>query len=173
MNRKKLLKIIIPVCIIIVIAGIGVMKNYDKIFGKQAERNEDVFSLEASVIDLEKLKLFDLPIIIDFGENCCVSCKQMIPILETLNAEMRDKAIIKYVDASENDEAAQNFSIKLLPAQIFINADGTAYVPDEDIGITVTIHDDLEVGEHAYAIHHGTLTEEELRLILADMGVKE
>lgn len=34
-------------------------------------------------IDLEELKSFGIPIIIDFGADSCIPCKEMEPVLET------------------------------------------------------------------------------------------
>lgn len=173
MDKKKLLKVIIPVCIIIVIAGIWVIKNYDKSSGKQTAKNEEDFYLEATAIDLENLTSYGLPIIIDFGADSCIPCKEMAPVLKTMNAEMRGKAIIKFVDVWKNGDAARNFPVQVIPTQVFINADGTPYIPGEDIGIEFTMYSYKETEEHAYTVHQGGLTEEQMRLILADMGVTE
>lgn len=129
--------------------------------------------MEVTNIDLDNLTSYGLPIIIDFGADSCIPCKEMAPVLETINAEMRDKAIIKFVDVWKNGDAAQDFPVQVIPTQVFINADGTPYVPDEDIGIEFTLYSHKEKKKHIYTVHQGGLTEVQMRLILDDMGVIE
>ncbi len=171
MDKKKLLKIIVPVCIILAVAGIWMLKNVGK-ESAAPENNED-FALEATAVDLEALTAYDLPIIIDFGSDSCIPCRQMAPVLETINEEMQGKAIIKFIDVWKYTDAADGFPIQVIPTQLFINADGTPYVPGGDIEIEFTMYSYKDSGEHAFTIHQGGLTEDQMRMILADMGVTE
>lgn len=186
MDKKKLVKIIIPVCIVLVIASIWVIKNYEKSTGLQTTplenkgsanlvtlNNKGDFVLEATAIDLENLKSHGLPIIIDFGADSCIPCKEMAPVLKTMNAQMQGKAIIKFVDVWKNGDAARDFPVQVIPTQVFINDDGTPYVPSNDIGIDFTMYSFKETEEHAFTVHQGGLTEDQMRLILTDMGVTE
>ena len=175
MKEKKLVKIIIPVCIVLVVIGIWIFKNIDKgpSEGLITPKNDGDFLLEATSIDLEALTSYDLPIIIDFGADSCIPCKKMAPVLKTLNAEMQGKAIIKFVDVWKNGAAANDFPIQVIPTQVFINADGTPYVPSDNIKFQFTFYNYKETGAHAFTVHQGGLTEEQMRAILADMGVTE
>ncbi len=172
MDKKKLIKIIVPIFIVIVIAGIWVFKNISS--GPAdlvSPNNDDNFALEAEFIDLDALTAYGLPIIIDFGSDSCIPCQQMAPVLETMNEEMQGKAIIKFVDVWEYAEAADGFPIQVIPTQIFINSDGTPYVPGDDIEVEFTMYSYKETGEHAFTVHQGGLTEDQMRAILADMEV--
>jgi thioredoxin 1 len=174
MEKKKLLKIIIPVCLVLVVVGIWIIKNVDN--GSEnlvTPDNEEDFVLEATSIDLEALTSYDLPIIIDFGADSCVPCKEMAPVLKTMNTEMQGKAIIKFVDVWKNSSAANDFPIQVIPTQVLINADGTPYVPSDDIEIEFTMYSAKDTNEHVFTVHQGGLTEDEMRAILADMGVTE
>ena len=185
-GKKQLLKIIIPVCLVLIVAGIWIIKNVDK--GSDflasppenkgsenlvAPNNEEDFVLEATSIDLDALKEYNLPIIIDFGADSCNPCKEMAPVLKTLNAEMQGKAIIKFVDVWKNGDAANDFPIQVIPTQVLFNADGMPYVPSDDIGIKFDLYSFKDTGEHAFTVHQGGLTEDQMRAILADMGVAE
>jgi thioredoxin 1 len=97
----------------------------------------------------------------------------MAPVLETMNAEMQGKAIIKFVDVWKHAEAADGFPIQVIPTQVLINTDGTPYVPSDDIEVEFTMYSYKETGEHAFTVHQGGLTEEQMRAILEDMGVAE
>ena len=169
MDKKKLVKIIVPVCIVLIIAGIWIFKNTNS-DAPPITDNKD-FTLEATNIDLEVLTSYELPIIIDFGADSCIPCKEMAPVLKTLNAEMQGAAIIKFVDVWKNEDVANDFPIQVIPTQIFINADGTPYVPSDDIKIEFTMYSTKDTNEHVFTVHQGGLTEEQMRNILTDMGV--
>lgn len=184
MNKKILIRIIIPVCIVLAVAGIWLVKNIDNGSdggvippegksgtGLVSPNNDTDFVLETDSVDLDVLKTYNLPLIIDFGSDSCIPCKEMAPILKTMNVEMQGKAIIKFVDVWKHAEAADGFPIQVIPTQVIINADGTPYVPSDDIGIEFTMYSYKETDEHAFTVHQGGLTEEQMRLILADMEV--
>ena len=174
MDKKKLSKIIIPVFIVIVIAGIWIFKNIDTGAADLVSPNNDEdFGLETDSVDLDLLTTYGIPIIIDFGSDSCIPCKEMAPVLETMNAEMQGKAIIKFVDVWKHAQAADGFPIQVIPTQVLINADGTPYVPGDGIAIDFTMYSTKDTNEHVFTVHQGGLTEDQMRAILADMGVTE
>lgn len=64
------------------------------------------------------------PTLIDFGLRTCAVCKKMAPYLESLSNEYRNRANILFVDVRSNQATAQRFRVQMLPAQIFLNAQG-------------------------------------------------
>lgn len=99
----------------------------------------------------------------------------MAPVLKTLNAEMQGKAFIKFVDVWQYYEAAANVPVQVIPTQIFVNADGTPFIPSEKLAsqIEFMMYSDKETGSHIFTTHQGGLSEDQMRLILAEMGVEE
>lgn len=182
MNKQKLLiKIIVPVLIAVTLTVIWILKTHptptvidEGTTGEivSSESKAD-FLLEATSIDLNTLSDYKLPIIIDFGADSCIPCKEMAPVLKTLNAEMQGKAIIKFVDVWKNGAAAKDFPIQVIPTQVFINADGTPYLPSEELDIEFTMYSTKDTNEHVFTVHQGGLTEDQMRTILADMGITE
>jgi thioredoxin 1 len=154
---------------VLIIAGIWIFKNANS-DAPPITDNKD-FTLEATNIDLEVLTSYELPIIIDFGADSYIPCKEMAPVLKTLNVEMQGAAIIKFVDVWKNEDVANDFPIQVIPTQIFINADGTPYVPSDDIKIEFTMYSTKDTNEHVFTVHQGGLTEDQMRRILTDMGV--
>jgi thioredoxin 1 len=185
MNNKKLVRIVVPILIVLIVAGIWLVKNVGTISkdpvasqvdlsGGELVADDPNFELEAEAIDLETLKAYGLPIIIDFGSDSCIPCQQMAPVLQSMNAAMRGKAIIKFVDVWKHTTAANDYPVQVIPTQVIINADGTPYVPSDsmsDSGIEFTQYSSKETGEHVFTTHQGGLTEEEMQIILVDMGV--
>jgi len=187
MEKKKLIRIVAPILIVLVVAGIWLVKNVVTVekdlstpqsgsSGGEQVADEPNFELEAEAIDLDALKTYGLPIIIDFGSDSCIPCQQMAPVLKTMNAAMRGKAIVKFVDVWKYTTATNEFPVQVIPTQVIINADGSPYVPSDsmsDSGIEFTMYSSKDTGEHVFTTHQGGLTEEDMRKILTDMGVPE
>jgi thioredoxin 1 len=64
------------------------------------------------------------PAVIDLGARYCAQCKKMAPILESLAGELRGRASVMFIDAHENEAAAEKFRVVMIPTQIFFNAQG-------------------------------------------------
>ncbi len=165
---QKVLKILIPIAMLCVVFGIWWTQSAPV----EAVEEELATPLHVSSVDIATLTADDMPIIIDFGADECVPCKAMAPVLETLNAEMQGKAVIQFVDVWKNPEAAAGFPLQVIPTQVLINADGSPYVPSELVAqqLEFSAYSDRETQEHVFTTHQGGLTEEQMRLILEDMG---
>jgi len=190
-NKKSLiLKILILAAILFAIATIWFVKNGNttKIATEpNAESTQTVengegattedqnvdFALEAEAIDLATLLAYKLPIIIDFGSDSCIPCQEMAPVLQSANEDYQGKAIIKFVDVWKYTDAANNFPVQVIPTQVFINADGTPYLPSDGIGIEFGFYSTKDTQEHVFTVHQGGLTAEQMSKILADMGAGE
>ena len=188
MNQRRTIQILVPVLILAGVVAIWVVKNKpaanplpapqatsETVESTASPTANPDFALEASALDVESLTAYGLPIVIDFGSDSCIPCKEMAPVLQSVNAGMQGKAIVKFVDVWENPGASDGFPLQVIPTQVFIGADGKPYQPSEAIGsqmqLTQYVH--KETGELAFTVHQGGLTEEQLRLILADMGAAQ
>ncbi len=161
---KKTTKIVVPVLMVVVVLGIWLVQRNAAVTPTDGD-----FDLHVSSIDLAHIQSLGLPVIIDFGADECIPCKEMAPVLVSLNEETRGEAIIKFLDVWKYPEAAQGLPLTVIPTQLFFEADGSPYVPSDDLGIEVIMYADSETGEHIYTTHQGGLTEEQMKRILADM----
>jgi thioredoxin 1 len=64
------------------------------------------------------------PTVIDLGARTCIQCKKMAPILESLAAGYKGKAGVLFIDVSADRAAADRFKVRMIPTQIFFNAQG-------------------------------------------------
>ena len=79
------IKILVPVLIVAVIAVIFIVKNTPE--EQTLDVPDELFGLNATTeIDFSALSEYGLPIIVDYGADSCIPCKQMAPVLNTLNA---------------------------------------------------------------------------------------
>lgn len=178
--NKKVISVMVIITVILIIAGIWLVKNNqkenEKIMNNTLSSTQTVnsdFKLNiTSKFSLDKLKEYNLPIIIDFGSDSCIPCKQMAPALKQLNSELQEKAIIRFVDVWKHPNLANGYPIELIPTQIFINSDGTPYAPEnaEELGLEFIID---ENGNHIFTTHVGALTAEQMKSMLKEMGLNE
>ena len=185
-DKKRIAKVAVPFVIVLLVAGVWFIKNRatvenvmvdtqaDAAANVLAMANDPNFTLHTEKIDLEVLSAYKLPMILDFGSVDCIPCKEMAPVLETMNSEMQGKAIIRFVDVWKYTNGADGFPVQVIPTQVLVNAGGEPYVPGvamDSSGIRFTMYSTKDTNEHAFTVHQGGLTEEQMRLILKDMGV--
>lgn len=70
---------------------------------------------------------------VDIGAKECIPCKMMIPIMEELEKEYKDRAAIVFIDVWENRGAGQKYGIRIIPTQIFYDAKGKEMLRHEGV----------------------------------------
>jgi thiol-disulfide isomerase/thioredoxin len=70
------------------------------------------------------IKGLHMPVLVDFGSNLCVPCKMMIPVIEELKIKYSSDLTTIFIDINEDPEKVKEFSIKIIPTQIFFDANG-------------------------------------------------
>ena len=175
---KKLFQILIPIIIVAIIAAIWLIKNTeqkpatDNIVDNTAEAAD--FALDVTEeLDLEQLKSYGVPIIIDFGADSCIPCKEMAPVLKELNEELQGKAIIKFVDVWKYQSFAEGYPISVIPTQVLFDSKGNPYTPKDANAVILNMYSSKDTNEHIYTTHEGGITKEELLDILKEMGLEE
>lgn len=69
----------------------------------------------------------DIPRIVDLGMGKCIPCKMMAPILDELTEEYRGRAIIEVIDIGDKPEAVKEYGMRIMPTQIFFDAEGNEF----------------------------------------------
>lgn len=171
-KRQNLVRIIASVLIVLVVAGIWFIKNSSEKESIDGADNPD-FELEATTLDLDQLKSYGLPIVIDFGSDNCIPCKEMAPVLKELNSELRGKVIVKFVDVWKYPNLAEGFPISVIPTQLFFDSEGEPYVPSDPQGMGMKLYQKNDTKEHIYTAHEGGMTKEQFMNVLSEMGMEE
>ncbi len=173
---KKTARILVPIVIVVAVGVMWLLTNLQESPAEVEPALSDTgVPLNITTVDLQTTLSHGLPIIIDFGADSCIPCKEMAPVLVSLNEEMQGKAVIQFADVWKHPEAAEGFPVQVIPTQVMINADGTPYVPSDEIVNSIpgfTMYADQTTEEHVFTVHQGGLTEEQMRAVLADMGVE-
>ena len=80
-----------------------------------------------------------LPRLIDFGAESCATCKMMAAVLEELAGEYDNRLTIQMINTLEDKESAEEYSIRMIPTQVFLDAEGNelfrheGFISKEDI----------------------------------------
>jgi len=64
------------------------------------------------------------PILVDFGANACMPCRQLRPILKEIKKEYTGKASILVIDVYKYQDLAREYRVQLIPTLIFFNNEG-------------------------------------------------
>ncbi len=67
-----------------------------------------------------------LPKLMDLGAHKCVACKKMTPVLDELAQEYQGVFAVEFVDVwqKENRDTAVKYKVRMIPTQIFFDAEG-------------------------------------------------
>ncbi|MFN3400284.1 MAG: thioredoxin family protein [Ferrovibrio sp.] len=76
------------------------------------------------VAQIAKATASGLPTIAEFGAKSCVSCREMEGILASVAQKTAGRANVLVIDISKDYEAARVFQIRLMPTQVFFDAQG-------------------------------------------------
>jgi thioredoxin 1 len=81
----------------------------------------------------------DLPRLLELGSKVCIPCKMMAPILKELEQEHAGKLWVDFIDIREDAEAGRKYGVRVIPTQIFFDANGEelwrheGFLPKADI----------------------------------------
>ncbi len=74
--------------------------------------------------DFKKALTSGKPVLVDFGANSCLPCRQMRPVLKEVGAEFSEKARVLVIDAYKNQNLAQEYKVFMLPTLVFFDSKG-------------------------------------------------
>ncbi|MBC8198796.1 MAG: thioredoxin family protein [Desulfobacterales bacterium] len=113
MKRKSS---IIMAILIVVLAGASFFYLLQKSTAKPPDSNTEEDFLNA----LKSGK----PVLVDFGSNSCIPCRQMRPILHEVKKEYSGKAEVLVVDVYKHKNLAVEHKIRMIPTLIFFDSNG-------------------------------------------------
>ena len=65
-----------------------------------------------------------LPRLLELGADTCIPCKQMAPIIEELKTAYAGQLRVDFIDVKKNEGASEAYDVRLIPLQIFFDAEG-------------------------------------------------
>ncbi len=107
---------------ILIVAGIALVLVKGS-FDQAGRRSNPKTTIEDSKVALKGQPAKKLPMLIDLGKGTCIPCIKMKPILDELKVEYEGKAIVKIIDLRYEPREARKYKIRLIPTQIFFDAE--------------------------------------------------
>jgi thioredoxin 1 len=125
------MKKIIPI-VLLIIAVVAVMQLKSR---KNAESNVECadgmcvlpFPAEKMMpkgVELEAAAQKPLPRLLDLGAGKCASCKAMTVVLDEMKGSFAGQLIVEFIDVWEDEGASEEYGIRMIPTQIFFDAEG-------------------------------------------------
>jgi thioredoxin 1 len=65
-----------------------------------------------------------LPRLLELGADKCIPCKQMAPILADLKTTYAGQLEVDFIDVWKNPDASERYGVRVIPLQIFFDAEG-------------------------------------------------
>jgi len=115
---KNMWKVVIPVFLVITVAGVIWMK-------KGASVTQSIVP-DTNIVNRQRPAESNatLPRLVDIGAGKCIPCKMMGPILEELKSEYKGRLEVIVYDIWQNPNQARNFAVNIIPTQIFFDKSG-------------------------------------------------
>jgi thioredoxin 1 len=88
----------------------------EKIAAKPPESNTEE--------DFKKAIVSGKPVLVDFGANSCLPCRQLRPVLKEIAKEHTGKANILVIDVYKYQDLAREYKIQLIPTLVFFDVAG-------------------------------------------------
>lgn len=60
----------------------------------------------------------DIPVLVDFWAEWCGPCRQLVPTLDAISEELKDKCKIVKMNIDENPMTPQKYSIRSIPTML-------------------------------------------------------
>jgi thioredoxin 1 len=65
-----------------------------------------------------------VPKLLDLGSVGCIPCRTMAPMLDELKATFAERLDVVFIDVRKDPAAGERYGVRLIPTQIFFDADG-------------------------------------------------
>lgn len=185
---KKIISIILILVVVCILFGIYTYKNKknqstennrissetqdnSKINSSSNEGGNSNNSIETDEpIDYDGIVKEGKPLILIFGSEDCIACRQLKPVMEKLSDKYEGKIYIKYVDIVKHPDFYDNYRFQYIPSLIFFKNDGTPYIPSKEYvdEYNFEIAKD-DSGNAKYTLHQGALPQEILENIIQEL----
>lgn len=116
-----LVKVLIVLVLAVAVGAVVMVKQNEQVEENQTLSPSSAAEAEPATSDTDKVPI---PKLLDLGADKCIPCKKMAPILDALKEEYKGQFDVVFIDVWKNPDASKKHGIRLIPTQIFFDADG-------------------------------------------------
>ena len=62
--------------------------------------------------------------LVEVGALTCLPCRMMMPIIDALEKEYKDRAVVHFINVGEDPETGKAFGVSMIPTQILFDRSG-------------------------------------------------
>ena len=138
------------------------------------EKQEAIDALNLDGFDLESILAEEKPVLLNVSSDNCPYCVMMEPDLEKVAEAYQGTAIVYDVNVNEQPGVAMQIPVRATPMQVFYYADGTPYVPSDEISLQINFlrYVLTDTDTHVMTVHEGMLSDSQMEMILAELGAE-
>jgi len=118
-NAWKVIIVLILASSVVAVVWLKKTENTSKQFRVTTNDSNTTAGQTSQISQMQKL-----PRLVDLGADKCIPCKMMAPILEELSVEYKGKLQVVFIDVWKNPQEGPKYKIRVIPTQIFFDADG-------------------------------------------------
>jgi thioredoxin 1 len=102
---------------------------------EQKAKSEENLIISTEQLDFSKHKVT----FVELGADKCIPCKAMQPVMREIAKEYKGTIQVVFYDVWKTPEYAKNYSIQMIPTQVFMDKNGeeifrhVGFFPKEDI----------------------------------------
>lgn len=104
------------------------------------KKEEFIHKTESNTISTDNSSITDFKIeFIELGSVNCTPCKKMQPIMKSIENKYRGLVKVTFYDVWKDNAPAKRYGIRVIPSQIFLDANGKelmrheGFFPEEEI----------------------------------------
>ena len=68
---------------------------------------------------------------IEIGSTTCIPCKKMQPIMKSIEKKYKEQIKVIFYDTNKEKNKSKEYGVKLIPTQIFLDANGKEFYRHE------------------------------------------
>lgn len=191
MNKTRIKKIISIILILVVVGILFGIYSYKNLNNNPTETNKAASESQNSSedsspnkdgetsgkpietdepVDYDGIVKEGKTLILVFGSEDCVACRQLKPILQKLSDKHDGDIYIKYVDIVKHPDSYDDYRFQFIPSLIFFKKDGTPYIPSKEYIDEYNFEIAKDDSDNAkYTLHQGALPKEILESIIQEL----
>jgi thioredoxin 1 len=94
---------------------------------------------DTAVLSQQQKATVPLVTFVELGSVSCIPCKQMQPVMKEIEAKYEGVVKVEFHDVWKDKAAGEKYGIKLIPTQVFLDANGKEFFRHEGFFSTVEI----------------------------------
>ncbi|OGU17836.1 MAG: hypothetical protein A2X61_01000 [Ignavibacteria bacterium GWB2_35_12] len=77
---------------------------------------------------------------IELGSVSCIPCQNMRPVMDSIQKKYGSQILVKFIDVIKNREEAEQYKIRLMPTQVFLDSANIEFYRHEGFFSEDSIH---------------------------------